>query len=228
MKTAIVTGDSRGLGAQIARRLRAAGIQVVGCSRTSPTPVDVRDSSQVNRFVDNVLEETGGIDVLINNAGFVQSQFPLEQTSNRDLLSVFETNVYGPFYTMRSVIPGMIERNRGIIINIASKSAIYPVPKLAAYSASKSALVVLTQAVAKELRDTRVVCLAVCPAGMRTTMRAAVYGHENAKEQQNPKRVANIVSEIVISGTASGRRLHQGSCIIIRRDHVEIREMQDG
>ena len=228
MKTAIVTGASRGLGAQIARRLRGAGIQVVGCSRTSPNPVDVRNSSQVNRLVADVLAETGRIDVLINNAGFVQSLRRLERTSDENLLNAFQTNVFGPFYTMRSVIPAMVKRNKGIIINIASKSAIYPVPKLAVYSASKSALVTLTQAVAKELRDTKVVCLAVCPAGMRTAMRAAVYGDENAKEQQSTQRVANIVCEIATNGTASGRPASQGSCIIIRRDHVEIREMQDG
>src|SRR2546425_9959971 len=163
MKTAIVTGANKGLGAQIVRRLRAAGFHVVGCSRTSPNPLDVRDSAQVDKLVAGVLSESGRIDVLINNAGFVQSLSSLEQTSDESLLNAFQTNVYGPFYTMRSVIPSMVKRNEGMIINIASKSAIYPVPKLAIYSASKSALVSLTQAVAKELRDTRVVCLAVCP-----------------------------------------------------------------
>jgi short-subunit dehydrogenase len=227
MKTAIVTGASKGLGAQIVRRLRRAGFHVVGFSRTSPNRVDVRDSSQVNRLVSEVLAERRGIDVLINNAGFVQSLTPLERTSDEDLLDTFETNVYGPFYTMRSVIPSMVRRNKGVIINIASKSAIYPVPKLAAYSASKSALVTLTQAVAKELRKTKVVCLAVCPAGMRGAMRATVYGNENAKEQQSTGRVANIVYEIVMNGTASRRPVSQGSCTVIRKDRVEIREMQD-
>jgi short-subunit dehydrogenase len=152
----------------------------------------------------------------------------LERTSDDEFMNVFQTNVYGPFHIMRSVIPAMVKRNKGTIINIASKSAIYPVPGLAVYSASKSALVALTQAAAKELRNTKVVCLAVCPAGMRGSMRAAVYGDENSKEQQSTQRVANIVSEIAISGTASGKPVNQGSCIIVRRDQVEIREMQDG
>src|SRR6266705_151489 len=151
MKTAIVTGASKGLGAQIARKLRGTGVQVVGWSRTSPNPVDVRDSSQVERHAATVLAQTGKVDVLINNAGFVQPLLPLARTSDESLLNAFQTNVYGPFYTMRSVIPSMVKRNEGMIINIASKSAIYPVPKLAIYSASKSALVSLTQAVAKEL-----------------------------------------------------------------------------
>lgn len=226
-KTAIVTGASKGLGSQIARRLRRAGFHVVGYSRTSPNHVDIRDSSQVSRLAADVLEEKGKIDVLINNAGFVQSLSTLERTSDEDLLNAFETNVYGPFYNMRAVIPSMVKRNEGIIINIASKSAIYPVPKLAVYSASKSALVTLTQAVAKELKNTKVVCVAVCPAGMQGTMRAAVYGDENAKEQQSTGRVANIVYEIVMNGTASGTPVSQGSCTVIRKDRVEIREMQD-
>src|SRR2546428_7090562 len=155
MKTAIVTGTSSGLGEHIARRLRGAGIYVVGLSRTSPNTVDVRDSSQVKQLANRILAETGRIDVLINNAGLVQPPLPLERTSDETLLNIFQTNVYGPFYTMRSVIPAMVKRNKGIIVNIASKSAIYPVPKLAVYSASKSALVNLTQAVAKELRNTK-------------------------------------------------------------------------
>ena len=228
MKTAIVTGASRGLGAQIARKLRGAGVKVIDGSRTSRHPVDVRDSLQVNSFTDHVLAETGRIDMLINNAGFVQSLGPLDHTSDDTLLNAFQTNVYGPFYAMRSVIPAMVKRNKGVIVNIASKSAIYPVPKLAVYSASKSALVTLTQAVAKELRSTNVLCLAVCPAGMHTAMRAAVYGEENAKEQQSIQRVANIVCEIATKRTASTMPISQGSCIIIRKDHVEIREMQDG
>ena len=228
MKTAIVTGASKGLGAQIARKLRGSGIQVLDWSRTSANPVDVRNSSQVQKMAANILAETEKVDILINNAGFVQTLLPLEQTSDEDLLSTFQTNVYGPFYTMRSVIPSMVKRNEGIIVNIASKSAIFAVPKLAAYSASKSALVTLTQAVAKELRNTNVVCLAVCPAGMRGAMRASVYGDENAKEQQSTERVANIVYEIVTNRTTEKRRVSQGSCIIIRKDRIEIREMQDG
>ena len=228
MKTAIVTGASRGLGAEVARLLRRGGLRVVSWSRTSPNPVDVRDPSQVNWLADRLLAETGRIDLLINNAGVIQSLHPLERTSDNELLSVFQTNVYGPLHTMRSVIPGMVKRNKGTIINITSKSAIYPVPGLAVYSASKSALVALTQAVAKELRNTKVVCLAVCPAGMRGSMRTAIYGDHNSKEQQSIRRVANIVSEIAISGTAGGNRVTQGSCIIVRRNQVEIREMQDG
>ncbi len=200
----------------------------MGWSRTSRNSVDVGDPSKVNQLADRVLAETGTIDILINNAGLIQSLHPLDRTSNDELLNMFQTNVFGPFYIMRSVIPAMIKRNNGTIINIASKSAIYPVPGLAVYSASKSALVALTQAAAKELRNTKVVCLAVCPAGMRGSMRAGVYGDENSKEQQNIQRVAKIVSEMAISGSAGGRPVHQGSCIIVRKDQVEIREMQDG
>ena len=227
-KTAIVTGASGGLGRLIAQRLSEAGYRVVDCSRTSLNPVDVREPKQVTRFITSVFAEFGRIDVVVNNAGYIQPLAPMSRTSDEALLNAFQTNAYGPFFVMRSVIPIMSRQGGGIIVNIASKAAIYTVPKLGVYSASKAALVSLTEAAAKELRNTEVLCIAVCPSGMRTRMRAAVYGRGDARAQQSPRRVADLVSEIIHSRTVNGIPLNQGACVIIRKDKIAVREMHDG
>jgi NAD(P)-dependent dehydrogenase (short-subunit alcohol dehydrogenase family) len=227
-KTAIVTGATRGLGRIVAQILSDAGYRVADCSRTSPHPVDVRQPKQVSKFIANFVAKHGRIDVVVNNAGYVQPLAPLSRTSERVLQNAFQTNTFGPFFVMKTVIPIMRRQSQGMIVNIASKAAIYTVPNLGVYSASKAALVSLTEAAAKELSNTNVLCVTVCPSGMRTGMRAAVYGSENANAQQSPQRVATFVGEIINSRTVNGIPINHGACVIVRKDKVEIREMQDG
>jgi NAD(P)-dependent dehydrogenase (short-subunit alcohol dehydrogenase family) len=228
MKTAIVTGASKGLGRLIAQRLSDERYRVVECSRSSPNPVDVRDPAQVRRFITGVRAKPGRIDVVVNNAGYVPPLGPLSLTKDEVLVNAFQTNTFGPFYIMRSIIPIMTKQGGGIIVNIASKAAIYTVPRLGVYSASKAALVSLTEAAAKELKNTNVFCVAVCPSGMRSRMRSSVYGQRDADRQQSPLRVANLVTEIIKRRTVNGSPVHQGACVIVRANEIEIREMRDG
>ena len=181
--------------------------------------------------MDDVLREAGRIDVLVNNAGAIYPNTPLlENTMDEDLFDCLQTHVRGPFLMMKKVIPVMRKQNSGVIVNIASKSAVYAVPGLAAYSASKAALVVLTQAAAKELRETDVLCVAVCPAGMNTYAREKAYGREDAQRQMDPQRVADVVTRIVTIRPIEIRRRWQyvgGDCIIVRKDSLEVEKMRD-
>ena len=227
-KIAIITGASKGLGRLIAQRLGETGYGVVDVSRTSSRPVDVTKPDQVTKLIQRVASEHGRIDVVVNNAGYAHPVVPLSQITDEELFESFQTNTFGPFFVMRSVIPMMRRQGDGMIVNIASKAAIYTVPGLGAYSASKAALVSLTQAAAKELRNTGILCVTVCPSGMRTQMRAAVYGRRDAKEQQSPRRVASLIDEIINKHTLDHMPINQGACIIIRKDKVTIQEMKDG
>lgn len=238
-RVSIVTGASGGLGRFIARDLSRDGHVVVVSSRNTEAlsrvyeegrkdggtymkhPIDIRDRAQVSVLIDKVLEKYGRIDVLVNSAGFVHPRLNLENVKNDDLLDCFETNVFGLFYLLERVIPVMKAQKSGVIINIASKSAKFAVPGLAVYSASKSASLVMMQALAKELSGTDILCITVCPSGMNTAMRALVYGEEDAAKQQDPEFVAKIVSEIA----CKVRSVPQGACVNVVRGEVVVNEM---
>jgi NAD(P)-dependent dehydrogenase (short-subunit alcohol dehydrogenase family) len=227
VRVAMVTGAGRGLGKVVARELARREYQVVTCSTTDSPPgvgealhqlADVSDPVAVDRLVDAATDRWGRIDVLVNNAGYANTPAPTPETPNEAAARCFATNVLGPFYLLRRVLPGMNARpGGGVVVNIASRAGIIPVPGLAAYSASKSGLVSLTLAVAKEFSDGKVMCVAVCPGGMDTEMRAVLYGSEDSRRQQDPRRVAEVVVELAATRTVGGQRVRSGSAVLVAK-----------
>ena len=106
----------------------------------------------------------------------------------------------------------------GVIVNVASRAGVVPVPGLAAYSASKSALVSLTLALAKELGSNKVFCVSVCPGGMETEMRAVAYGPESARGQLDPLRVASVVVELASERSIEGRPVRSGAAVLVTKE----------
>lgn len=247
-KVAIITGASRGLGLSLAKKLQEHGYIVAACSRTKiRNPpflfenIDVTDKIKIRAFIAKMAKKFKKIDVLINNAGYASPSGNIEKATDEQLVDTFETNVYGPFYFMRETIPIMAKGGKGMIINIGSKAAVYANPFSAIYSASKSAVVTMTQSVAKQFRDTKtnILCVSICPAGMNTEMRAKVYGEKNASKQMDKEVVADIITEIVSKGTVPipGKnknskvehiKISQGANIIIKGGLPIIRVMEDG
>lgn len=153
------------------------------------------------------------------------------QETDLDALELcFETNVYGPFYAIHYLLPDMIERyratsERSIIVNIASKAARWPTPRMSAYSASKAGLVALTQAAAKELQEDEigVKVISLSPGGIATRMRAKVSGEEDATKQQSPEFVAQVTADIV-----SGRYyVPNGADVLVWKEKVTVYPMED-
>ena len=137
--------------------------------------VDVRSVRSVWAFLDDVQDKLGPVDVLVNNAGFVHEPMNVRELDLEDLKECFETNVYGPFYAIHYLLADMIVRyretsERSVIVNVASKAARWPTPRMSAYSASKAALVALTQALAKELQEAQagIRAISISPGGMNT------------------------------------------------------------
>jgi|GEM_PF-3002676 len=220
MKAAIVTGASGGLGSAVARALAKEGYALALAGRnntvlgdlaheitqaggtTMVRTFDLHYSSQVAKFVHDVHEVYHEIDAVVNCAGTVHPRREFESLYLDDLRKTFWVNTFGPFFLMKAVLPLFKEQNRGMIINVASKSARSPAPGFGIYSASKAALVALTQTVAVEaMRSGRnITAITVSPSGMSGRMRASVYGEEEAKQQQSPEFVAQVIASIVTLG----------------------------
>jgi len=170
MSRALVTGGSSGLGAATAERLRRDGIEVVTLDLGGDADLiaDVADAAQLEA----ALAQAGPVDILVNSAGVVGPNLPLTETDPDQWRAVFEVNVLGTVATMRAVIPGMVERGWGRVVNIASMAGKDGNPNLSIYSASKASVIALTKSAGKELARTGVLVNAIAPAVIATPMNA--------------------------------------------------------
>jgi len=170
MRRAIITGGVSGLGAACATRLAADGVEVVtfDIAPDADFTVDVTDSAAVEAAV----AEVGPVDILINSAGIVGPNKPLWEISLPEWQKTFDVNVHGLFTVTKAVIPGMIERGWGRIVNMASMAGKDGNPNLSNYSSSKAAVIGLTKSLGKELAKTGVIVNAIAPAVIETPMNA--------------------------------------------------------
>jgi 3-oxoacyl-[acyl-carrier protein] reductase len=176
--TALVTGAARGIGLACAQRLRAAGCRVVGVDLGTPalaeaaahldvaTELDVSDAAAVRRLV----AEHGPFDIVVNSAGVVGPNKPMWEVSDDEWRSTMAVNLDGVFQVCRAVVPAMVERGWGRIVNIASIAGKEGNPNLAAYSASKAAVIGFTKSIGKELATTGVLVNSIAPAVIATPM----------------------------------------------------------
>jgi 3-oxoacyl-[acyl-carrier protein] reductase len=169
-KTAVITGGMSGLGAATAVRLAADGIRVIrfDVAGGAEYTVDVSDSAAVNAAAADV----GAIDILINCAGIVGPNKPLHEVTDAEWDRVFAINVTGTFNLCRAFVPAMRERGWGRIVNLASIAGKDGNPNLAAYSASKGAVIAMTKSLGKELATAGILVNAVAPAVIETPMNA--------------------------------------------------------
>jgi NAD(P)-dependent dehydrogenase (short-subunit alcohol dehydrogenase family) len=171
MRRALVTGGASGLGAATAARLRADDMEVVTADIADGADVhlDVTDANAVAAAALSI----GAIDVLVNSAGIVGANVAILETTPEQWRQVFEVNVFGTVNTIRTFVPGMVERGWGRVINFASMAGKDGNPNLSIYSASKAAVIGLTKSTGKELARTGVLVNAVAPAVFETPMNAA-------------------------------------------------------
>jgi 3-oxoacyl-[acyl-carrier protein] reductase len=182
-QVALVTGGGRGIGAGIARELADARMKVAVSART-PEEVervaeeigglsvvaDVSKQDDVDRMVADVERELGPIDLLVNNAGIPHWGDAAWEDDPADWWRVLEINLLGPFLASRAVIPGMIERGRGRIVNTGSGSGYLPGQRTSAYGASKAALYRLGEALALQLEPHGIAVFTFSPGLVKTAM----------------------------------------------------------
>jgi NAD(P)-dependent dehydrogenase (short-subunit alcohol dehydrogenase family) len=163
-RTAVVTGGGQGIGEAICRRLAAAGAHVLVFDRDASNAArvahsvnglesegDVTSEADIARALAALEQRFGPPSILVNNAGVTGRAAPLWELGKSDLESVLAVNLVGPFLWCRSVIPGMLQRGYGRIVNVASIAGKEGNPTLGPYSASKAGLIALTKSLAKEV-----------------------------------------------------------------------------
>lgn len=184
-KSVLITGGSRGLGLVMAREFLRAGARVAICARDAEeleyanaelqrlssealaVTCDLTNQAQVEEMVELVRLHLGRIDVLVNNAGTI-SVGPVEVMTLEDYQQAMETHYWGALYTILAVLPEMRARRAGRIVNISSIGGKISVPHLVPYSASKFALVGLSEGLRAELIKDGVIVTTICPGLMRT------------------------------------------------------------
>ena len=174
----VVTGGARGIGKATAEMFAAKGATVCigdldGTDGPNSYLVDVTSRGSFAEFTAAVLDRFGRIDILVNNAGVMPlGNFLFEDDATSK--TTLDVNVWGLIHGMRLVMPQMIERGRGHVVNVASMAGKLVVPGLAVYNASKFAAVGLSAAVREEHRDSGVSVTAVLPSAVRTRLASGV------------------------------------------------------
>jgi len=195
-QVAIVTGSGRGIGQAIAQALATAGAQVAVVARSTnqlaqtvqqiersgshalAIPVDVTDAQGVQQMVNQVEEELGPVDLLVNNAGMAGRSGPIRETDAETWWRVLDVNLRGPFLCAQAVLPSMTARCRGRIVNVSSGASLIAWPHVSAYAISKAALNRFSEILALETADDNIAVFALVPGTVRTAMTDEVSSTE--------------------------------------------------
>ncbi len=210
---AVVTGGSRGIGYAVAETLGHMGAAVV-IAATSAERVnratgelsakglacegfvcDVTDLDSVSKLGEHVRDRYDRVDALVNNAGIGEKASLLHELDPITWDKIFNTNVRGAYYMMRALVPLMMESGGGHIINISSLAGKNPLPRGAAYSASKWALNGLSYSAAEELRSLNIRVSVVCPGSVDTEFSPHVG--KSPDQMLHPEDVAHVVAMLV-------------------------------
>jgi len=191
-KVAIITGSSRGIGLEIAKKLAENGCKLVICSTKHDTAtttaeslskeysieaigvgVNVANEEDVQSLITQTVERFGAINILVNNAGITKDNLLLRLKSE-DWTSVIETNLNSVFYCTKAVLKPMLKQKNGRIINVSSVVGLIGNPGQSNYAASKAGMIAFTKSVAKEYASKGIIANAIAPGFIETDMIATL------------------------------------------------------
>lgn len=185
-ETVLITGAGRGIGESMAHAFARNGANLVLMARTSRDvrrvatetaghgvkciafPGDVSNRSNVRAMAGAALEKFGRIDVLVNAAGIYGPIGPFVENDLEDWTTTIETNLMGTVFAIHAVLPHMLARRKGVIINLSGGGAVQPFPRFSAYGTSKAAIARLTETLAEEVKESGIRINAIAPGGVNT------------------------------------------------------------
>jgi len=214
-RNAILTGASRGLGVHLARALAREGVNLALAARSADAldevrkeavslgvnavsiPTDLAETEQVKALAEEAERRLGAVDILVNNAG-VQLTSPFEDYRPERMELAVKVNLLAPMLLTRAVLPGMLARGRGQVVNMSSLAGKIGLPFSVAYSATKAGLVMFTHSLRVELADTPVGVSVVCPGfvaedGMYARNAARAGSAPGLLKPTTPKKVTRAV-----------------------------------
>jgi NAD(P)-dependent dehydrogenase (short-subunit alcohol dehydrogenase family) len=246
-QVAIVTGGGRGLGRVMAQSLARAGAAVAVVARSTDQieetarlineaggraiafTADVTSIIDTQRMVQEVERRLGPVDILVNNAGHAGVPGPIWETEADDWWQTFEVNVRGVFLCAKAVLPGMVQRRDGKIINVASQAGTLTIPYATPYCASKAALIRFTDCLAADTREYGIAVFAIHPGTVHTDMTTYLRESEEGKKwlpwfqklfddhQDEPIERAGELVVLLASGQAdalAGRMLYASDDVL--------------
>ncbi|WP_071396289.1 3-ketoacyl-ACP reductase [Bacillus tuaregi] len=211
-KVAIITGAGKGIGKAIALALASEGVRVGLLARTEHdlkavvsevealggkaayAAVDVSSLEDVERVVQQISDELGTIDILINNAGIGKFATLLEMDPD-EWKRIIDVNLMGLYYVTRTVLPQLMDKNQGDIINISSTNGLNGAATSSAYSASKFGVIGLTESLAQEVRRNNIRVTALTPSTVATELaiKTNLIDENNDKKYMQPEDIAEFV-----------------------------------
>jgi len=216
-QTAFITGAGRGIGRAIAWTFAEQGCAIAAAARTElelastvagvqergqralALPCDVSEVEQVERSVAATIEAFGQVDILVNNAGYACFK-PFTELTVEEWQRTLDVNLTGTFLCTRAVLPGMMARRAGRILNISSVSALKPIDKQSAYCASKYGVNGLTATLALELRAHGIAVHALCPGGVATRLSEEAMPERDKSDWMTPADVAHTALYLATLG----------------------------
>lgn len=190
-KIAIITGASRGLGFEIAKKYASAGANLMLCARDNNALVeaihelkkyknnsqeiygasaDISVEKNANYIVNLTLDQLGGCHILVNNAGIYGPKGKIEDVIWDDWVTTFSINVFGSVLMCRALLPHFKQQRYGKIIQLSGGGATNPLPKISAYAATKAAIVRFSETLAEEVREHKIDVNAMAPGALNTQM----------------------------------------------------------
>ena len=209
-KVALVTGGGRGIGRAVALALARQGAAVAVTARSADqlaetvalvrdadgeavaVVADIAQQDEVGQMVRTVAEALGPADILVNNAGLARFA-PVVEASAEDWRLMLEVNLLGTFFVTQAVLPSMIERRRGWIINISSSAGIKGYVEQSGYCASKHALIGFAKALALETQPHGVRVHTICPGAVDTDMARTHRNIDDPADWMQPEEIADTV-----------------------------------
>lgn len=209
-KTLVITGASRGLGKALAERFATEGAKLALCARSEPalqslaralekqgvevfaSACDISNSVQVQDFTSAVLQRFGTVDGLINNAGILGTRGPLVDQDVREWDEVVQTNLHGSFFMTKAVLPTLMSKGSGFIINVSSSVGRAGRKEWGAYAVTKFGIEGMTQVLAEEVKKYNVRVNAVNPGPLATEMRRAAYPSEDQSILRTPDQITDV------------------------------------